>query len=105
VQLDPTTRNQYVILDVIPPDEYAFGNNSVFTNVVAKISLEFAVAIGNKLGEKVPANWTTIAKQLKIPFDSKRQLHLEYDEYSVATHQIIKQVLDLKRCFFCVHIH
>jgi trehalose/maltose hydrolase-like predicted phosphorylase len=81
-----------VILNVIPPDEYAFGNNSVFTNVVAKISLEFAAAIGKKLGKNVPGNWTTIANRLKIPFDEKLQLHLEYDEYNVAQHQIIKQV-------------
>jgi trehalose/maltose hydrolase-like predicted phosphorylase len=83
-------------MDVIPPDEYAFGNNSVFTNVVAKISLEFAAAIGKKLGKNVPGNWTTIANRLKIPFDEKLQLHLEYDEYNVAQHQIIKQVFVTK---------
>jgi trehalose/maltose hydrolase-like predicted phosphorylase len=91
VQLDTTTRNQYVIMNVIPPDEYAFGNNSVFTNVVAKISLEFATKIGNLLGKKVPANWLQIANHIKIPFDETRQLHLEYDEYNVAGHQLIKQ--------------
>ena len=37
---------------VIPPDEYAFGDNSVFTNVVAKLSLEFAVELLDKLNLK-----------------------------------------------------
>lgn len=37
------SQGQYVIDGVIPPDEYAVDvNNSVYTNVVAKNSLEFA---------------------------------------------------------------
>jgi trehalose/maltose hydrolase-like predicted phosphorylase len=35
----------YVIDGVVPPDEYAFGNNSAYTNVVAMISLMFGVEV------------------------------------------------------------
>lgn len=36
----------YVINNVIPPDEYAVGvNNSVYTNVVAAMALQFAIEV------------------------------------------------------------
>jgi len=40
------------------------------------------------LNQKVPSNWTNIAGQIKIPFDSQKQIHPEYDGYSG---QVIKQ--------------
>eukprot|EP01119_Soliformovum_irregulare_P008598 TRINITY_DN21702_c0_g1_i1.p1 TRINITY_DN21702_c0_g1~~TRINITY_DN21702_c0_g1_i1.p1 ORF type:complete len:726 (+),score=154.23 TRINITY_DN21702_c0_g1_i1:209-2179(+) len=81
--------DQYVIDGVIPPDEYAVNvNNSVYTNVVAKISLEAAKRAGQVLGESTPQHWDDIAAKLKIPFDDKLQVHPEFDGYHG---QLIKQ--------------
>eukprot|EP00029_Vermamoeba_vermiformis_P003680 TRINITY_DN14219_c0_g1_i1.p1 TRINITY_DN14219_c0_g1~~TRINITY_DN14219_c0_g1_i1.p1 ORF type:complete len:713 (-),score=152.44 TRINITY_DN14219_c0_g1_i1:37-1992(-) len=72
----------YVINGVIPPDEYAFGNNSVYTNVVAKMSLDFAVKVANMVGDEVPEKWIDISSKIKIPFDDANQIHLEFDGYN-----------------------
>jgi trehalose/maltose hydrolase-like predicted phosphorylase len=86
------TSNQfgnYEILGVIPPDEYAVNvNNSVYTNAVAAMSLQFAVNAGILLNQTTPASWSNISKNMKIPLDSVNQFHLEYDTY---TGQLIKQ--------------
>jgi len=75
--------NNYVIDDVIPPDEYAVGvNNSVYTNVVASFGFNFTKYAGDLLGIEVPASWSTIASNLELPFDSTRQIYLEYDGYT-----------------------
>jgi len=84
---------EFHIAGVIPPDEYAHGDNSVFTNVVAKISLEFAADLLLKLGTAAPSGysaavWMDIANRLRIPFDTARNVHLEYDGYQGA---LIKQ--------------
>jgi len=72
----------YVIDGVIPPDEYAVNvNNSVYTNVVAKISFDAAKSAALILGETTPTEWDAIASKLKIPFDDTLQVHLEYDGY------------------------
>uniref|UniRef100_A0A6B2KZB4 Protein-glucosylgalactosylhydroxylysine glucosidase n=1 Tax=Arcella intermedia TaxID=1963864 RepID=A0A6B2KZB4_9EUKA len=79
----------YEINGVIPPDEYAVDvNNSVFTNVVAGISLEFAVEAAQVLNLPYPPNWQTISSKLKIPMDTVNNVHLEYDHYNG---QLIKQ--------------
>ena len=46
-----STLDAYVIYDVMPPDEDAeVVNNSVYTNVVAKMNLEFACEVLPKVG-------------------------------------------------------
>ncbi|EGG14804.1 acid trehalase-like protein 1 [Cavenderia fasciculata] len=84
-----TDTQQYVINGVIPPDEYAIGvNNSVYTNVVASIALEWAIEAAQLIGktESIPAGlWQTIADNIKIPFDSVNQRHPEYDGYKGQT--------------------
>jgi len=74
----------YVINGVIPPDEYAVNiNNSVYTNIVAKMSLEFAIKCGQLLNDTtIPvAQWRKIADNIKIPFDKSNNIHLEFDGY------------------------
>ena len=78
--------SQYEILQVIPPDEAANGvNNSVFTNIIAQYSLRIASEFGEILSIETPAVWYEIADNIKIPFDTERQIHLEYDGYSNNT--------------------
>jgi len=75
----------YVINNVIPPDEYHFGNNSVFTNVGCELAFNFAIEMGKLLNVATPPIWQTIANGIKKPFDPVRQIYLEYDGYVNAT--------------------
>ena len=55
--------SEYVILNVIPPDEAAMGvNNSVFTNVIAKYSFNIATEFGKILQIDTPSHWLDIAE-------------------------------------------
>ena len=65
---------------VIPPDEYAVNvNNSVYTNYVAKLSLEFATAAAQLVGETPDPTWIQVANSMYIPFDNATQIHPEFD--------------------------
>uniref|UniRef100_H3BDF9 Protein-glucosylgalactosylhydroxylysine glucosidase n=1 Tax=Latimeria chalumnae TaxID=7897 RepID=H3BDF9_LATCH len=75
----------YDIKGVMPPDEYYSSvNNSVYTNVVAKYSLEFAVNLASKLQIPIPPEWLKIAEKIKVPFDLERQYHPEFDGYRLG---------------------
>lgn len=70
------------INDVIPPDEFHdHVNNSVYTNVVAQISLQFAAEAAAVLGQTPDPLWTDVAGRLVILFDPKRGIHPEYEGY------------------------
>ncbi|XP_036390438.1 protein-glucosylgalactosylhydroxylysine glucosidase isoform X1 [Megalops cyprinoides] len=72
----------YHIKGVIPPDEYYFNiDNSVYTNAVARLSLQFAVEVANLLKHPVPAEWQEVADKIKIPFDPELNYHPEFDGY------------------------
>ncbi|XP_075996892.1 protein-glucosylgalactosylhydroxylysine glucosidase [Genypterus blacodes] len=72
----------YNLLGVMPPDEYYRNvNNCVYTNTVAKFSLQFAVELAELLQYPAPKEWQEVAKHLKIPFDEVSQYHPEYDGY------------------------
>ncbi|EDO36562.1 predicted protein, partial [Nematostella vectensis] len=74
--------DQYVIQYVMPPDEYQFPvDNSVYTNVVAKLNLEFAIQISKILGKYYPSRWEWIRDKMYIPFDTERHYHPEFDGY------------------------
>eukprot|EP01116_Phalansterium_solitarium_P016178 TRINITY_DN3701_c0_g1_i1.p1 TRINITY_DN3701_c0_g1~~TRINITY_DN3701_c0_g1_i1.p1 ORF type:complete len:702 (-),score=253.28 TRINITY_DN3701_c0_g1_i1:809-2914(-) len=75
----------YSINNVIPPDEYAQGDNSVFTNVVAQYSLQFATEAGKILGVETNSSWPEIASGLVILFDPTLQIHPEYAGYHGQT--------------------
>ena len=71
-------KKAYVINDVMPPDEYHYGvNNSVYTNYIAKLNLEQAV----KTLPSPPKDWSTIAENIFIPFDSVKKFHPEFEGY------------------------
>ncbi|XP_029909518.1 protein-glucosylgalactosylhydroxylysine glucosidase isoform X2 [Myripristis murdjan] len=72
----------YHLLGVMPPDEYYYNvNNSVYTNTVAKFSLQFAVELAELLQYPAPKEWQEVAEQIKIPFDEESNYHPEYDGY------------------------
>uniref|UniRef100_A0A8C4EYQ0 Protein-glucosylgalactosylhydroxylysine glucosidase n=1 Tax=Dicentrarchus labrax TaxID=13489 RepID=A0A8C4EYQ0_DICLA len=74
--------HMYHLTGVMPPDEYYYNvNNSVYTNTVAKFSLQFAVELAALLQHPAPKEWQEVAKHLKIPFDQETQYHPEFDGY------------------------
>ncbi|XP_020790881.2 protein-glucosylgalactosylhydroxylysine glucosidase [Boleophthalmus pectinirostris] len=74
--------HKYHILGVMPPDEYYYNvNNSVYTNIVAKLSLEFATELADLLDKPAPKEWKEVSENLKIPFDEEFNYHPEYDGY------------------------
>ncbi|XP_063053306.1 protein-glucosylgalactosylhydroxylysine glucosidase [Engraulis encrasicolus] len=72
----------YHIKGVMPPDEYYYNvDDSVFTNVVAKNSLQFAVELAALLGYAAPPEWQEVADRLQIPFDTELKYHPEFKGY------------------------
>ena len=55
----------YEILNVQPPDESAGRvNNSVYTNSIAKLSLQNAISLSNDLGQSYPSTWQDIVDKM-----------------------------------------
>ncbi|KAM6937392.1 protein-glucosylgalactosylhydroxylysine glucosidase [Xenentodon cancila] len=74
---------KYHLLGVMPPDEYYSNvNNSVYTNTVAKLGLQFAMELADLLQHPAPKEWQEVAERFKIPFDQESQYHPEFDGYS-----------------------
>jgi trehalose/maltose hydrolase-like predicted phosphorylase len=73
----------YSINNVAGPDEYSNGiNDGVYTNGVAATALRDATSAAKVVGEKPPPLWTTIADHLRMPFDSTKQVFLQYPTYN-----------------------
>ena len=71
------------INNVIPPDEYATGNDSVYTNYAAKRNLLFAAEAAGELGESAPTSeWKKVANALPLLFNRSLGVHVEYAGYS-----------------------
>ncbi|XP_061892002.1 protein-glucosylgalactosylhydroxylysine glucosidase [Entelurus aequoreus] len=78
-----TEEKKYHILGVMPPDEYYYNvSNSVYTNTVAKLSLQFAVELADLLKHPAPNEWQDVAENLQIPFDQQSQYHPEFEGYT-----------------------
>lgn len=78
-------KSQYEILGVVPPDEDAQPNvnNSVYTNVIASLAIHYAnytTCLTNT--RPLSQSALTKARCLYIPFDKKRNFHLEYEGYN-----------------------
>ncbi|WP_427920183.1 discoidin domain-containing protein [Streptomyces sp. cg40] len=77
------TDGSYSIREVAGPDEYSNGvNDAVYTNAVAATALRAATEAAHSLGRPAPADWLTIADHLRIPYDPKRKIFLQYDGYN-----------------------
>lgn len=78
--------NVFELTDVMPPDEeHQQVNNSVYTNTVAKLSLELPEFIDGILGQQSKALYKEVADRLYIPFNETGQYHPEYDGYPLGT--------------------
>lgn len=72
----------YSIKGVAGPDEYSNGvDDGVYTNAVAATALRHAASATEELGGSAPAAWRRIADGLRIPYDAKRKLFLQYAGY------------------------
>ncbi|WP_327369638.1 discoidin domain-containing protein [Streptomyces sp. NBC_01217] len=76
----------YSVKDVAGPDEYSNGvTDGVFTNAVAATALRNATRAAQLLGHRAPDAWTRVANGLRIPYDPKRKLFLQYAGYNGST--------------------
>ena len=81
----PNEDGSYSIRGVVPPDEFAKGkfysgvDDSVFTNWVAKRSLQFASEIGGD--EEMNARYRDVAEGLRILYDEEMRVHPEYEGF------------------------
>ncbi|MBN3294954.1 PGGHG glucosidase, partial [Amia calva] len=76
----------YHLTGVMPPDEYQRNvDNSVYTNTVAQLSLQFAVDLAAVLQVPHPSQWQEIADKIKIPFDPEVKYHPEFDGYTAGS--------------------
>lgn len=73
------------IKHVIPPDEYATGDDSVYTNCVAAESLRLAAAWAARFGRMADPRWAAIADKIPILWDAARGYHPEYAGYTIGT--------------------
>ncbi|MEV1023876.1 glycosyl hydrolase family 65 protein [Streptomyces sp. NPDC050264] len=75
----------YSIKDVAGPDEYSNGvDDGVYTNAVAAMSLRSAARAARIVGEKPGPEWTRIADRLRIPYDARRKVFLQYAGYKLG---------------------
>ncbi|HEX4718618.1 MAG TPA: discoidin domain-containing protein [Thermoleophilaceae bacterium] len=78
----PNSDGTWSIKNVAGPDEYSNGvNDGVFTNAGASLALRHATQAAQILGQTAPAQWSTIADNLRMPFDSANQVFSQYDGY------------------------
>ncbi|MFQ3548148.1 MAG: hypothetical protein SNJ70_00165 [Armatimonadota bacterium] len=73
-------KDRYEILEVVPPDENRdMVNNSVYTNVIAKLNLLIAAKAAETIGQTPSPRWVEIANKMYIPFDEKNQRFVAHD--------------------------
>lgn len=66
----------------MPPDEYHHQvNNSVYTNLVAKLSLELPGFVDEFLGQPSKQLYKDVANSMNIPFDKGQRYYPEYEGY------------------------
>lgn len=74
---------KFTIYNVMPPDEYHYPvNSSVYTNVIANMSLQFAISAARELGHEPEAAWLNVSSNMFVLFDSSKQYHPEFAGYA-----------------------
>lgn len=73
----------FEILQVMCPDESAgVVNNSIYTNIIAQYSVNYAISVAKLLNESIPQAWTTLSNiPPYLPYDEEKLIHLEHDGY------------------------
>ena len=76
----------YFLLAILPPDEDAqpFKNNSVYTNVIASLSIQLANYVSCITNKTIPPEWLDIASNLYLPFDNSTKVYLEYEGFDLS---------------------
>ncbi|SFU47826.1 glycoside hydrolase family 65 protein [Pseudoduganella namucuonensis] len=92
-------QGRYRINEVTGPDEYtALVNNNYYTNAMARMHLDFAAAIAERLAaerpadyrriaalvrldENEPAQWRRAAAQMLLPYDEALRIHAQDDSF------------------------
>jgi trehalose/maltose hydrolase-like predicted phosphorylase len=73
-------KNRYEIRRVVPPDENAgLVDNSVYTNAVAKMNLEFATEAAQLCGVAPKPEWAKVARAIYIGLDKTANRFVIYD--------------------------
>lgn len=90
---------RYCINEVTGPDEYtALVNNNYYTNAMARMHLNFAASIAERLAQQQPAEfariaalvqleadepaqWRRAAAQMLLPYDEALQIHAQDDSF------------------------
>mmetsp|Transcript_8830 Transcript_8830/g.16879 ORF Transcript_8830/g.16879 Transcript_8830/m.16879 type:complete len:749 (+) Transcript_8830:64-2310(+) len=81
-RVDLDTSGVAHIRKVVPPDEYHVGDDSAYTNYVAKRNLIFADQAAHLLQRTASPQWRSIAEKLHIPYDRSNNVHPEYVGYA-----------------------
>ncbi|WP_405984899.1 discoidin domain-containing protein [Streptomyces sp. NBC_00872] len=72
----------YSVKEVAGPDEYSNGvTDGVFTNAGAATALRNAARAAVLVGERPPGEWTRIAGKIRVPYDARRKIYLQYAGY------------------------
>ena len=78
--------DRYHLRNVVSVDESLIGiDDDAYTNAVARLNLEIAVAASQKLGATPNPDWTRIAERLYIPFEATGERHRTYEDASTQT--------------------
>lgn len=76
---------RYEIKQVCCADEYSgIVDNNTYTNYSAIKTLEIASRILKSRQEEIPPKWRDIMQKMYLPFDSQKELYLEYEGYNGA---------------------
>jgi len=89
VSLD-VNKGDFIIAGVVPINEWAANNstvwtygvtNSVETNAIALVSIRAAILAAKMLNVQPGATWDLVANNLRIPYDAVLDMYLEYDNF------------------------
>ncbi|KAG0364106.1 alpha,alpha-trehalase ath1 [Gamsiella multidivaricata] len=84
---DPST-GRYITKNMTDPDEYAnHVDNAAFTNAGAAVTLRNSIHAASILGrtQEVPGNWSIIAENITILYESTSEVVLEYEGFNAST--------------------
>ena len=81
-------KNAYVILGVMPPDEYCSKcDNSAYTNAAAALALAGPAVMSRLFNQEVTDDqntWEAISHKIWMPFDEEEGVMLEYENYKTG---------------------